>query len=50
MLHSIMNPVFVDLTSKEKIMVTSYTITQQIFNGVHNKGHSSNVNMHFVVA
>jgi hypothetical protein len=26
MLHSILNPVFVDLTSKEKIMVTSYTV------------------------
>ena len=26
MLHSILNPVFVDLTSKEKIMVTSYTM------------------------
>ena len=24
--------------------------TQQIFNGVHNKGHSCNDNVHFVVA
>lgn len=45
-----------DLTAKGKIMVTSHVIisdtlfTQQIFRGVHSKGHSANVNLQFVVA